>query len=592
MTQSAMDRIRRERYTRRRFLRTGAVAVGGLAGAALVGCGSDEEEPEATTTTTPGGAAATPSATGTAAGGASGEIKTGGVYRSAITGDPPSIHPYVNHSFSTKGFAAHVYSRLYKIGAEPDLDPADVLPAPDLAESAESADGVEWTVKLRQGVQFHDIDPVSGRELTTEDVMYSWGLLTAPESVLAPEVEHVTDIQAVDDYTLRFTLAQPSPTFLELLADGNLLWVMPTESDGGFDPQQRPIGSGPWIMDAYEISTRFSFVKHPDYFVEGIPYLDGVEQAIIPEYANSLAQFEAGNLDVLGVNSDDVIGLRERRTDLQWLGYTPIGLYNMYFSGPDRAPDAAWRDPRFRQAVSMSIDRGGLMELGYNLAALADAGLDVTEQWNNIVPVGYGSRWWIDPRSADQGETSRLFESNPAEAAKLLQASNGTAAETKYQWAVNRYGTTFERLSEAIANMLIEAGLSLTTETQDYNSVYITQTVQGNFDGIAIGPMTPYPEVGSHLHKLLVRQPYTQGGLGDQALADMVEASLVEMDPEARSEQVKEIQRKHAEQMHYVPTSGGAGYAWTAYAPAVRGIRRTRGYGGPTEQLAHYWLDT
>ena len=53
--------------------------------------------------------------------------------------------------------------------------------------------------------------------------------------------------------------------------------------------------------------------------------------------------------------------------------------------------------------------------------------------------------------------------------------------------------------------------------------------------------------------------------------------------PCARLQQIRDIQRRNAEMMFYLPTPLGAGTAWTAYLPRVKGIVRTRGYGGPTE---------
>src|SRR5690606_31676242 len=134
---------------------------------------------------------------------------------------------------------------------------------------------------------------------------------TRRSSDLANLVPEGMQLEAVDDYTLQFNLPEPSPTFLEFLADANVLWVMPTESDGGYDPIATPIGSGPWMLEEYQASSRLTFAKHPEYHVEGVPYMDGVELAIIPEYANFKAQFEAGNQHAFAVRTTDVLSLRD-----------------------------------------------------------------------------------------------------------------------------------------------------------------------------------------------------------------------------------------------------------------------------------------
>jgi len=568
------------RSSRRRFLGTAGLVGAGLAGAALVGCGdSDEGDGGPTATATNGGVIGTAEPTG---GG-----ERGGTYLNHIAGDPPTISPYRNQSFATKGFASYVYSRLYKIGTEPGLPSAETDPVPDLAESAETEDGQHWVVTLKPGVTFHDIAPVSGREVTADDVLYSWSVITGPDSLAASEVANITGVEAVDDHTLEFTLTAPSPTFLEQLADANLLWILPREADGGFDTATQPIGSGPWIMQQYRTSSQIDFVRNPDWYEEDLPLLDGVQQGIIPEYANQLAQFQAGNLHQLTIPGDDVLNVRQQGTDLQWSSELAIGLGLIYFSGPEVHPDAPWRDERFRRAVSMALDRDGILELSYNVRELQDAGIDVFSGWNNVVAAGYGPRFWLDPQSDEAGESAQYFQHNLQESAALLSAMGVENAQMPLAYASQRYGATYERVGVAIANMLTEAGIQAQPQPVDYNAIYITQTTQGNLDGAAFGPMTPYPEVGPHLTKLFVRQPYVRGGLGNQEVVDLATAQSTEMDPEQRSEMVKDIQRINADQMLYVPTSYGAGTTFVAFQPQVRGIRQTRGYGAGTELLPY-----
>ena len=279
------------------MLRGAGVAGAGLAGAALVGCGSSSTArprrprrrhrrrqaarlPPRRPRPPPAGP------------------KTGGTYKYVITNDPPTIDPYGNLSFLTKGSASFSYSRLYKVAARAGANPWAVGVEPDIAESAESTDGQHWTVKLKKGVKFHNIAPVNGREMTSADVLFSYNRLAGPDSPGASLVKSAgwNKVEAVDDYTLNFTLDFPSADFLDDLADTNKLFVMPKESDGGFDAKQQMIGTGPWVMTNYSPSQSFSFDKNPDWVVQGLPYTDTCDVAIIPEYANRLAQFQAGNL--------------------------------------------------------------------------------------------------------------------------------------------------------------------------------------------------------------------------------------------------------------------------------------------------------
>src|SRR5690606_23767504 len=162
---------KRKQASRRRFLQAGGIGAVGAAGLALVGCGDDDDDDDTIQLATPtpsGDATPTPSDPFANA-------KRGGIYRLAATGDAPSLDPYGNLSFLTKAFAAYHYSRLFKYETGPGIHPAEVRPTPDIAESAEpSPDAMQWVIKLRPGVKFHNVSPVDGREVTTEDVKFSW----------------------------------------------------------------------------------------------------------------------------------------------------------------------------------------------------------------------------------------------------------------------------------------------------------------------------------------------------------------------------------------------------------------------------------
>ena len=588
------------RLSRRAALRAGGIGVAGLAGAVLVGCGDDDEatatpsgsDPTAAATTaTSGDATATSGdATATAAVADTGP-RRGGRWAIRAAGDPPTLDPYGSGSFATKGFAAFVYSRLFKIDAQPNTNPYDRPIVPDAVESWESEDGQNWTFTLRDGIKFHDIEPLSGRELTTEDVLFSWAQLTAEESVNASAVENVIDIQAVDDTTLTISLEAPSPIFLDQLADGNNLWIIPAEADAGLEITTNPIGTGPWMMRNYEVSARFEFDANPGYFVEGVPYLDGVDQLIIPEYGNAVAQMEAGNLSALAVTADDILPLQGAHEDWQWIGQLSGGVAYMFFSSEEQDPGAVWQDPRFRQGVSMGINRADILELAYNVNALDDAGLEPSRAWNNLISPTLG-KWWLDPTSAAQGESSKYWEYNVPEAMKLIDAAGGAGAPIKWQFAGTRYGPAFELVAEAISNWLFELELDVTVEVQDYASTYFPQTRGGIFNGVAYGITPAYPEVSGFVNRFFSDASSNASRVQDPEIAALRAAQAVEFDPEARLEQFYEIQRLNGESMYYLPTSFGAGTTYTAYAPEARGIRNTRGYGGPTEQFASYWLDT
>ncbi len=250
---SYWDRWWDRQSSRRTLLKGAGVAGVGAAGMALVGCGDDDDSNgggggvQLATPTTPAGQAATATPADPFAG-----AKRGGTYKIYQTGDAPSYDPYGNLSFLTKGFAAYHYSRLYKYKAGPGILPLSVRPEPDIVQSGESTpDGLKWTFKLRQDVKFHNIAPVNGRQVTSDDVKYSWSLLTAATNANAAQVKYVDKVEFPDKQTITFTLKGPNAAFLDAIADTNLLFIVPTESESQYDRAKVTIGSGPWILDSY-----------------------------------------------------------------------------------------------------------------------------------------------------------------------------------------------------------------------------------------------------------------------------------------------------------------------------------------------------
>jgi len=589
----------RRPISRRAALRGAGVGAAGVAGAVLIGCGDDDGDPTATPADGGDGGTSTPEATETQVRDTSTPqstaAKRGGTYTHWLAGDPPTLNPYGNASFEGKVAGAFVYNRLYKRGTFPGSDGGETLPGPDAAISAESDDGQTWTIKLRD-MSLQDVPPVSGRKLDAEDVLFSVGLLQAEESPNRQDVTNWVKVEAPDAETVVFTLAAPSPTFLEQIADANLLHIFPKEADGGFDPATTMIGGGPWILREYRPSAGFSYDRNPNYYEVGddgepIPYVDHLERPIIPEYANRQAQFLAGNLSELTVNSNDVITLRNENPDLQWLGQVSQ-LQSMFYWDNLLTTDAPYGDDRFRKAVSMALDRDALTDLGYNTFALRDAGLPASTGWNNIIPAGWGARWWLDPQSAEHGESGQWFQYNPNEATKLLAALGVEEGYSIPYIYTSRYTGAFPPIAEAQINMLQQIGLDPQTEVQDYSSLYITNTFQGDFSGMAFGYETPFPEAGSYWNRLFGSDPANHSKLTLPEFTDIIERQAVELDDEARRAIFHEGQILNAEMMYYAPGQAGAGTSYRAYQANIQGgIRDTLGYGGGVEELAWYWVD-
>jgi len=206
--------------------------------------------------------------------------KRGGIFRLRSHVPPVHFDPHQTIAFSTMLVLSFAYSRLVKVKAGPSVVPGTQPLEGDLAESWSQPNDTTYVFKLRKGVRWHPKPPVNGRELTAEDVKYTYErFLTIKGNGNRGILEQIERVEAPDKYTVRFILKEPYAWFLDVLAS-TATWIIAKESvelHGDLKKPESVIGTGPWMLERYDPGTRIVFVRHPGYFVPGLPYADGVD---------------------------------------------------------------------------------------------------------------------------------------------------------------------------------------------------------------------------------------------------------------------------------------------------------------------------
>jgi peptide/nickel transport system substrate-binding protein len=126
----------------------------------------------------------------------------------------------------------------------------------DLAEEYEvGEDGLTWTVRLREDVKFSD-----GKPLTAEDVVYTYSETAKSGSVI--DLNILGRVEALEDYTVKFTLKQPQSTFINLLLT---LGIVPKHAHGQHY-SENPIGSGPFKLIQWDKGQQIIVEANPEYY--------------------------------------------------------------------------------------------------------------------------------------------------------------------------------------------------------------------------------------------------------------------------------------------------------------------------------------
>ena len=170
---------------------------------------------------------------------------------------------------------------------------------PELATSwSWNADYTQLTFKLRNGVRWHD-----GKPFTAKDVQCTWhmlnGLAEAKFRLNFREgwYKNLKEVTVAGDDEATFHLHRPQPAFIALLASGYGP-VYPCHVPPAV-MRTRPIGTGPFKFAEFRANESIKFVRNPDYWKPGLPYLDAIEYTIIPSRSTAILAFAADKFDMV-----------------------------------------------------------------------------------------------------------------------------------------------------------------------------------------------------------------------------------------------------------------------------------------------------
>ncbi|MGH2599441.1 MAG: ABC transporter substrate-binding protein, partial [Dehalococcoidia bacterium] len=268
----------------------------------------------------------------------------GGMYQVLTTADATNLDPLASPSFTANAVGAWMYSRLlkYKVGL---VDPATGEVEGDLAQSFEQPDPTTVIFKLHQTAVFDQRAPTNKRPVDAEDVVFSWNKFAAgsvSRKDLANSVDPtapITSVEATDKNTVTMKLAFPYAPITSMLAYTRYLAIEPREADGGFDARNDTRGSGPWVLEDYQRSVKYTYKKNPNWFVQDRPFLDGWEIPIVPEYSSGLAQFRAKKVWSFGVRQEDIVATKNDLPELVLLqGEFNRTNWQIYFSLQPNSP--------------------------------------------------------------------------------------------------------------------------------------------------------------------------------------------------------------------------------------------------------------
>lgn len=351
-----------------------ALWVTGLAG----GCGEARDS----------GAAVDPAGVGRSAE----QPRRGGTLVVGVIADMPSVNPYTTLSASIPQEVATLQF-LSLMEEQPDFTEAPPTLLPRLAVRWEySDDRRSVTFHLREDVKWSDGVPV-----TAEDVRFTWQAQIHPAVAWdsAYYKESITDVEVIDEHTVRFHVERDAVHLLAWINEGEIIprhaWSqLPFER---WNEQaewflEHLVVNGPYQVTDWKPQQEIILERNARYFEPDLPRIDRMVIRVVADRTGLINQLLGGRLDLIfGISISDTeqIAASER---VALLSYWSRG--HAFLAWNNRDP--LFRDPRVRRALTMGIDREAIIETTYSEYARMAVSPILSNVWayhDGLEPVPY-----------------------------------------------------------------------------------------------------------------------------------------------------------------------------------------------------------
>jgi peptide/nickel transport system substrate-binding protein len=307
--------------------------------------------------------------------------------------------------------------------------------AGSLAESwSVSPDGLVYEFVLRQGLRFHNGDPV-----TTEDVKFSYDRYKGAGATLMKA--RMASVEIVDPHRIRFRLKQPWADFMTFFGTPatGAAWIVPKKyiekvGDDGF--KKAPIGAGPYRFVSFQPGIELVLEAYEQYWRK-TPSVKRLVFKSVPDESTRLAMLKRNEAD-LAYSIRGALAEEIRRTPGLTLKSTG-GAFTEWITFLDQwDPKSPWADRRVRLAANYAIDRKSLNDAEY---------LGLSKITASIIPSGFEFAW-----------SPPIYAYDPQKAKQLLAEAGYPNGFDAGQISAD---TVYAPIAEAAANYLQAVGVRI-----------------------------------------------------------------------------------------------------------------------------------
>jgi ABC-type transport system substrate-binding protein len=408
---------------------------------------------------------------------------------------------------------------------------------PYLASSLDhNADFTEWRIGVRQGVQFHD-----GTPLTADAIANT--LKTYKASLLAGTVFDFADSfdPSPDGKEVVVTMNRPWSTFPQVITAQTGV-VMAPSMIGNPEASTHPVGTGPFTFESWEQGSELKVKKNPDYWRQGLPYLDNIDFKVVSDVQARGTAFESGSVDIFETaDPSQIIDYVDKaKTDENVQIFTSQLSEGPKIFGALNLAKAPFDDPLARQAFAYGVDREALSETGFSGIFPAVDG-----------PFSENSPYYAPDHGYPEHDVDKARD-----LAQQYEAAHGTPLTFSFTVLPTPES---QLIGQVIQAQLAEAGIQMTVETKE-QATLLADTVLGNYEATAFalfgspsidreyvffaGPAKPIGQFSLNFTRITDDE--------NKGVRDAMDEIRTTDDPETIKEQYEIVQREMAKNLNMI----------------------------------------
>jgi peptide/nickel transport system substrate-binding protein len=462
--------------------------------------------------------------------------------RVGLAEDPDVLDPSLARSFVGRVVFSALCDKLF------DVDEKLAI-VPQLATGYEwSADGKALTLKLREGVTFHD-----GGKFDAAAVKFNIERhKTMPGSNRRGELAPVATVDVVDPMTVRLNLSAPFSPLLAQLTDRAGMMVSPKAAKAEGDKfGAHPVCSGPFRFVERVAQDRIVFERYANYWNKGAIAFDKVVYTPIPDATVRLANLRSGQLDfierVAPSDMEKIVAEKKLKTaSITEIGYQGITI-NVGKSDRAKA-NPLGRDARVREAFELSLDRQGLVQVVMDNEAIV-------------------GNQWVPPTNPFYAKNMPVPKRDVARAKALLKEAGVTNPSFTL---VTPTTSDAQRIALVVQAMAREAGFDVKIQAAEF-ATSLNMADKGDFEAYVLA-WSGRPDPDGNLFSFhACKQPLNYAGYCDAETDKLINASRAERDPAARKKLFEQIAARVLKERPIVYLYHRK-WLW-AYSPKLQGVR-------------------